>query len=97
MCSQQCVGVQVKTLNCWLRSEFSRPPKFTLLTVVFNIIVIKYVLQFIFCSCHLCFPTVLASGLDVGSVFEIYVCLIGFCAKVEISAVSTLYWDPFRY
>ena len=68
-----------------------------ILTVAFSIIVIKYVLRFTFCSCHLCFPTVLASGLDVGSVFEIYVCLIRFCAKVEISAVSTLYWDPFRY
>lgn len=73
MCSQQCVGVQVKTLNCWLRLEFSRPPKFTLLTVVFNIIVIKYVLQFTFCSCHLCFSTVLRSDLDVVSFFQISV------------------------
>ena len=45
-----------------------------ILTVVFNIVVIKYVFQFTFCSCHLCFPTVLASGPDVGSVFEIHVC-----------------------
>ena len=79
MCSQQCVGVHVKNLRLLASIGIFEASEIyistDILTVVFNIIVIKYVLQFTFCSCHLCFPTVLASGLDVVSVCEIHVCL----------------------
>ena len=77
MCSQQCVGVHVKNLRLLASIGIFEASEIyistDILTVVFNIIVIKYVLQFTFCSCHLCFSTVLRSDLDVVSFFQISV------------------------